>query len=362
MSVREKTRYPGLYRRGQRFQFRVTRDGKQTWVSTPVCGVQEALSFRARYLGQGAPLPAREKLEVAFPDWLEERDLKPRVRMLYEIQWRNHLSPALGHRRVGEIGPEDIRRLINALTAKGLAAGSVRNVLIPLSAFYSTQVAHRRVEHNPVKLLERGTRPRSSRKQKIVLTPAQAQSLMASVTGPWRVHVALGLLAGLRQSEALGLSWEDVSDTHLHVRQQASRDGDLVSLKGREGDDKTRRVELSNTLRRILLEWRLETGGRSGLVLHTRTGRPLDQRNATRAFHEAREDAGLPEALTFHQLRHTFASALIADGADVTFVSHQLGHSSPSITMDIYAHEFKAARESGSAARAIDRIFGEALA
>lgn len=65
--------------------------------------------------------------------------------------------------------------------------------------------------------------------------------------------------------------------------------------------------------------------------------------------------------LTPHQCRHNFASALIASGADVGFVADQLGHTDPNVTLAIYRSEFKAARESGSAAAAIDRIYGAAV-
>jgi integrase len=54
--------------------------------------------------------------------------------------------------------------------------------------------------------------------------------------------------------------------------------------------------------------------------------------------------------LSLHSLRHGFASLLIASGLDVVFVSRQLGHANPNVTLSVYAHEF-ARREHGEAAR-----------
>ena len=80
------------------------------------------------------------------------------------------------------------------------------------------------------------------------------------------------------------------------------------------------------------------------LVFASRAGTSCGDRNiANRGLKVACRQAGL-EAVTFHTLRHTFASILIAQGHDVVFVSRQLGHANPAITLKVYAHLFDAAR------------------
>jgi integrase len=82
-------------------------------------------------------------------------------------------------------------------------------------------------------------------------------------------------------------------------------------------------------------------------------GRGLDYRDVGEGFRRAVKAAGLraPGRLILHSLRHTFASFLIASGLDVVFVSRQLGHAHPGITLQVYSHLF-VARDHAAVARA----------
>jgi integrase len=85
-------------------------------------------------------------------------------------------------------------------------------------------------------------------------------------------------------------------------------------------------------------------------------GRALDYRNVGGGFRRAVKAAGLhaPGKLTLHSLRHTFASFLIASGLDVVFVSRQLGHAHPGITLHVYSHLFAARDHAATAREALD--------
>jgi integrase len=72
-------------------------------------------------------------------------------------------------------------------------------------------------------------------------------------------------------------------------------------------------------------------------VFASRAGTPLEGRNVSRAFTATLQRAGLPQ-IRFHDLRHSFASLLIHQGAHTKFVSEQLGHASSQITLDRYGH------------------------
>ena len=61
--------------------------------------------------------------------------------------------------------------------------------------------------------------------------------------------------------------------------------------------------------------------------------------------------------LRFHDLRHTFASLLIAEGLNVVFVSRQMGHASPDITLRVYAHVWDSAEHSSKASNALDAVW-----
>ena len=88
------------------------------------------------------------------------------------------------------------------------------------------------------------------------------------------------------------------------------------------------------------------------------TGRAIGHRNLTaRGLDKATRHSGL-DGVTFHVLRHTFASILIDQGHDVAFVSRQLGHIDPSITLKVYAHLFDAERHADAAQRQLEAEYG----
>ncbi len=111
-------------------------------------------------------------------------------------------------------------------------------------------------------------------------------------------------------------------------------------------------------------------------VFASATGRPLNRRNlcgsppegktAGRGLGAALVEAGVPgegkHKVRFHDLRHTFASLLVAQGADIVFVSRQMGHANPSITLSVYAHLFDGARHADRTRDALEAGFGLVLA
>jgi integrase len=93
----------------------------------------------------------------------------------------------------------------------------------------------------------------------------------------------------------------------------------------------------------------------SGLVFVTPAGTALDPANPLKAFKRHLKDAGLPD-MRFHDLRHSAASMMLADGLPLNVVSEILGHSLTSTTVDIYARVAPAARR--EAATVMDRLLG----
>lgn len=94
-------------------------------------------------------------------------------------------------------------------------------------------------------------------------------------------------------------------------------------------------------------------------------GRPLHHRNVQRrgmdkAVERAKLDKGKHDP-TMHDLRHSFASLLIAQGLDVVFVSRQLGHANPATTLRVYASEFDRVRSAEAARSALSAQFGSLL-
>ncbi len=139
----------------------------------------------------------------------------------------------------------------------------------------------------------------------------------------------------------------------LRVHRQLTRQREHGPLKTEAG---AREVELAPAKVRLLREHWLASPakGADDLVFRNSVGRPVDYRKVGEAFRDAVVRAGVQHdaRLSLHSLRHGYAAMLIGSGMDVVFVSRQLGHDNPAVTLKIYAHVF-ARREHAERARAI---------
>jgi integrase len=112
-------------------------------------------------------------------------------------------------------------------------------------------------------------------------------------------------------------------------------------------------VHVAPAIAKVLRERRLATlyKAATDLVFTIASGRGLDYRHVRHGFLDAVKRAGLqaPGRLSLHSLRHGFASLLLAEGMNVVFVSRQLGHANPTITLGVYAHLFERADHAAAA-------------
>lgn len=161
--------------------------------------------------------------------------------------------------------------------------------------------------------------------------------------------VEFALATGMRQAEILGLAWGDfdLSDTAaVNVTSQLGRHGGdrdkRVTVKTKRGK---RRVVITRDLARKLIAHKLlvARSGDDDLVFTSRVGAPRGHRTVGRAFAQAVERAGIGEDVTFHFLRHTHGSQLVAAGWDVAAVVVRLGDTIATV-QNTYLHEFDAVR------------------
>jgi integrase len=169
------------------------------------------------------------------------------------------------------------------------------------------------------------------------LTVDRARALLNAVRGHrLEALYRLALSLGMRQGELIRLTWNDV-DMHrrtLVVRQSKTRAG-------------RRTIELPDTLFEALKKHKEHIENEQvyahhwtdhGLVFPSEVGTPLAARNIFRHFKALLIKAGLPQTIRFHDLRHSCAAFLIAEGVDLHIVKQLLGHSKISITSDFYGH------------------------
>ncbi len=288
--------------------------------------------------GSSAPAPLLAKY---VDSWLEglEGLVQPSTVEAYAGRLERHVLPRLGERRLDEVGLDDILALISDLRKGGCSGATVVAILTPLSRLFGHAVRRGLIEVNPVSKLDRSERPRLSRQERPVLNPEEIGRLLEAAAPRFRTLLATAILSGLRQGELLGLHWRDIDFDNELIRVRTA-----LNRKRRDVPPKTARavrdVILMPALAQMLRERRTETGFNrpDDYVFTTRTGTPHHAPHiGQRVLKPALERAGL-QPMRWHDLRHTFASLLIAGGANITFVSRQLGHTSSQVTLGVYAH------------------------
>ena len=155
----------------------------------------------------------------------------------------------------------------------------------------------------------------------------------------WYPWLLCGLRTGLRAGELLALQWSDVNwrGGYVQIHRNLVR-GQLTTPKNHQ----RRRVDLSRQLQVALRLWRrrervawLQKGlPRPDWMFASVSGTALDESNVRKAFNRLLDAADLDRRGP-HQMRHTFASQLLHDGAPITCVTRQLGHKDASITLRV---------------------------
>jgi len=196
--------------------------------------------------------------------------------------------------------------------------------------------------------------PRVKAHEVEVLIPAQVQTVLETLRGRSLYPiVATALGTGLRRSELLALRWKDVDldGGTLRVEQalEQTKRGGLV-FKAPKTKYGRRMVTLAPSTVTVLRDhWKAQQEQRlflglgkvpaDALVFAAWDGSTRSPNGLTKEWQLAMKKVGFKA--TFHSLRHTHASTLIASGLDVLTISRRLGHGSPAITLGVYGHLFK---------------------
>jgi integrase len=300
--------------------------------------------------GQAPSTNERLTIGQFLVDWLSET-AKPTVRPStyrgYEGKIRTHILPELANTRLVKLTPQKLEAFLNEKRASGLSPQTVQHLRAILRAALSDAVKWGLVTQNVGALVDG---PRVPHRDVQPLSADEAHSLLdAAKTHRLGALFSVALAVGLRQGEALGLSWTDLDldSGTLSVRKTLQRvDGDFVFVEPKTA--RSRRtiavpsvaIAAVRTHRARQMEERLAAGPLwedSGLVFTTATGRPLQGSNVTRAFQQLLARAGLRRQ-RFHDLRHSCASLLLAQGVHPRVVMETLGHSQIALTMNTYSH------------------------
>jgi integrase len=320
--------------------------------------VQEQLRALQREQEAGVRLDAaRQSVKQFLERWIADSirpHRRPKTVDSYVQIVQLYLVPAIGHHALSALTPAHVQSMINALHAGGgrrgqpLSAQTISHIRSVLRKALGQAVKWGLVARNVATLVEM---PEIKGHAITPLSPQQAQALLAAVRG-YRLEalyrVALSL--GLRKGEIIGLRWTDIDlDLGvLRVAQAIQRTSQGLTTDAPKTRRGVRTLLLPEPLVLALCEHRarLELERREAgalwnehdLAFPSDCGTPLEPRNLSRHFKAMLSKAGLPETIRFHDLRHSCATLLIAQGVHPRVVMEILGHSQISVTMNTYSH------------------------
>ena len=317
--------------------------------------------------------------------WLKEysADWKYKTKEKYEAVCRVHLKPALGASRLAKLTTPQIQSFYNELGRTGkvtkkkgkdgkeierkepLSPKSVRLVHGVLSKALNTAVRVGYIKHNPAELC---TTPKLEKKEISPLTDEQIKEFMALCENEeyGRIYKLI-LFTGLREGEALGLTWDcvDFTRNELKINKQLQRQGEsdvLVSLKNSKPryltapafvmqllkDERIHQLEQRLAAGEAWQSWKSAEEMKNALVFVKDDGICITAAALYQRYKHIVEQIGAPGSRV-HDLRHTYAVLSLQNGDNVKTVQGNLGHATAAFTLDVYGHVSEKMKEDSAA-------------
>lgn len=257
-------------------------------------------------------------------------------------------------RPIGSVKPSQVQAWVSGELKRGLAASTVRTRLNYVQMAFRAAVLDKVIPASPASAVKAPRARRADAAMKLLDVDQVAAALDAA--GDFRGFVAVCAFAGLRLGEAAGLQLRDVNFLRRTLSVARQVQGSTIKaaaiVEPKYGSERT--IYVPDALLEILAAHvdaqRISRPDEQ--LFTTALGRLWNRNNAGEEWRRIRAAAALPEDVTLHALRHTYASSLIASGCDVVTVQRALGHSQPSITLNVYAHLWPSAEDRTRAAAA----------
>jgi integrase len=307
---------------------------------------EQMLVQRLAEIGRGEYRPPREEktfaeLASAYESGHIATNIRESTAKDYRTNIRLHLAPYFGRTKLCAITPDAIERWRTWMRNREVRSRTINKSHTLLSAMLRFAIRYRWASDNAAAALPKlriaPTQNPDAPEEGNMLRPEEVRSLLEHADERWRLAIKFAVSTGLRQGEQLGLQWGDIDwkSKQVHVRRQFSK-GRFADVKTRQS---RRRVGLSDELLSDLTRWRLACPkGEHELVFPADDGGPLNHGILLRSgFYPALRRAKLRH-VRWHDLRHTFASLLIAADVHPKRIQALMGHSTIRITLDVYGH------------------------
>ena len=285
--------------------------------------------------------------EIYYPAISQEKKKAAHVRE--ESLFRLWIKPSMGTKPLKDISPFDLERLKKNMLKAGRAPRSVEYALTTLGQIFrhAERLGYFQGDIPTTKI----KKPKYDNKRVRFLSHDEAHTLLEILKGKSQEIYEMALLSlhcGLRAGEVFSLTWKDV-------------DLDLITLLDTKNKSKNRVVSMTADVKTIFMQ--MDQGGKQDLVFPDRKSGGT-RKQISKSFPRAVAETGLNEGIddrrqrvTFHTLRHTFASWLVMEGISLYEVKELLGHASLTMT-ERYAH--LAPDRNRRAAATMEQVFKKA--
>jgi len=335
----------GVYQRGDNWYIDFTFKGQRVRESIGPSrkGAEKVIAKKKAEIAENKYLDKRKDLDpIRFHDFGKEylkwaKANKKASTCSKDISIMRSLDKHFEGKNLHEITTWDIEKW-KVKRKEKLKPASVNRELALVKHLFSKAVEWKKVKENPAKIIKR---MKGEGRRLRYLMPDEIQILLSNCDGLlWgllRPLVTVGLHTGARQGELRGLKWSQV-DFQLGV---------ITLLDTKNGE--RRDIPINETVRATLEA--LEK--KSEFVFPCTNGNGLNHARIHIAFHEALDASGI-EDFHFHDLRHTFASNLVMNGAELNDVRVLLGHKNMEMTLR-YSH--LSPKHKAKAVNILDRVF-----
>jgi integrase len=324
---------------------------------------QEALTKLLGDKQQGSFVaPVRSTLnEFLINEWLPARrvSLRDSTTASYEQLIRNYITPTIGGIKLQAIDGATLNRLYGELlttgrtssrksAGAGLSVKTVRNLHGLLTRAFKDGVRWGRLQRNPC---DAADPPKGKSPEMKVWTSDQVRTFVRSVQSHrWAGVWSLMATTGMRRGEVLGLRWSDVDleAGTVAIRSTRIRYNKTVASSTPKTARGNRTIAIGPAAVAALRAWRkvqasdqmlMGAGWRNtaGLVVTIADGTAPNPEAFSNLFGDLVKRAGLP-SIRLHDLRHSYATAALANGVPVKVVSQRIGHADVGVTLKVYAH------------------------
>jgi integrase len=374
-----KQRSPGSYR----LRYEVGRDpatGERVRATTTVQGTRRDAERELTKLLRAVDTNEHvDTSRMTVGEWLDHwlasirTEISPKTHESYAEIVRCYLKPALGGVRLGKLTPSDIQTASNGWTLRDgrpMSQATRRYIHVILKAALKRAVQQQALARNPAEVFKKFKVERT--KKMVTLTVEQSARLLEFLDNS-RVYwpVLLALSTGMRRGEILAIRWRDIDLGRGSLRVMQSLEETRMGGV-RFKPPKTNRtrvialpwfaVEELRRLKHLQAEELLRLGVRQTgdtLVCCREDGEPKHPGSLTSEFRSLLDRFGDMPRVRFHDLRHSHATQLLADGVHPKVAQERLGHSTIATTMDLYSHVTDT-MQSDAAAR-LDAAFRPAI-